>query len=401
MMYKNISTCIVCQKNFQSTSKSKYCSDNCKYTKKCELCSKEFKASSAYTKYCSNKCRNKRCINVCIVCGKQFRSGAENSKFCNNECRNKFGYKCVCAKCQNEFFSKIPNTKYCSYSCYDNAYSNICIVCDKEFNSRYPNTEYCSDSCRRNLYINTCISCSKEFRSMSNNAKFCSSKCMKTCTIEVICEYCKKAFKKSSISTVRVCSTKCRSLLEKDNYRKRKNSKMLTKSNYEDIVTYNVKEIIQKGIDGRNNFGISRNYYIDGFTSLRKTEVQERDNYTCRVCGKANSLEVHHIVKAIHGGDSKLDNLITLCISCHRAIDTLDIEYALKKCINNAEKYLGIIYVKDEFTIKERIELSILELNSIYRKISRLAEKLNDEIEIQESLIQLNDTIDKMQDSIE
>lgn len=69
--------------------------------------------------------------------------------------------------------------------------------------------------------------------------------------------------------------------------------------------------------------------------------------------------------------------------------------------MRNAEKYLDLIYVKDEFTTKERMELSILELNAIYSKLSRLGLKFNDEIEIQESLIQLNEIIEKMQDSIE
>lgn len=402
MSNKSKFICKTCGKELDTDNpRTKYCSDECKYTKECEICGQKFKGSSNSVRFCSDECRNKRCLNTCIVCNEQFRSSSIKSKFCSNECKDKFTYKCICFKCGKDFHSKTPNTKYCSYDCYNNAYSNICSVCGNIFNGRYPNTKYCSEMCRKNMYVIKCKVCDKKFRSQSSGAQYCSSECMKIPTTEVICECCNKTFKRSSTSILRTCSDECRKISEKNRYKKEKKTKTLTKSNYKYMVIFTVKEIIQKGIEARDSFGISRNYHVDGFTSVKRVETEKRDNYTCRVCGKKNSLEVHHIIKVIHGGNSDLDNLITLCRSCHRAIDTLDLDYALKKCMRNAEKYLGLIYVKDEFTTKERMELSILELNAIYSKLSRLGLKLNDEIEIQESLIQLNEIIEKMQDSIE
>lgn len=56
-----------------------------------------------------------------------------------------------------------------------------------------------------------------------------------------------------------------------------------------------------------------------------KSKVLERDNFSCCVCGKKANLEVHHIepIRFFKPKDreekgNNLDNLITLCLSCHR-----------------------------------------------------------------------------------
>jgi len=55
-------------------------------------------------------------------------------------------------------------------------------------------------------------------------------------------------------------------------------------------------------------------------------KVLERDHYLCQICfrdhsdGKRSSLAVHHLI----GRSNKLDNLITLCSSCHRVITALN-----------------------------------------------------------------------------
>lgn len=43
-----------------------------------------------------------------------------------------------------------------------------------------------------------------------------------------------------------------------------------------------------------------------------------RDNYTCQQCHRANiQLQVHHIIPTNQNGADDLNNLITLCLSCH------------------------------------------------------------------------------------
>lgn len=63
---------------------------------------------------------------------------------------------------------------------------------------------------------------------------------------------------------------------------------------------------------------------------LRRYDVHMRDGYACTECGWPNGfkvrrreLHVHHIIPVSRGGDSSLDNLITLCHICHSKVDSL------------------------------------------------------------------------------
>lgn len=50
--------------------------------------------------------------------------------------------------------------------------------------------------------------------------------------------------------------------------------------------------------------------------SLVRETILERD-IRCQRCRSESNLEVHHIIPHADGGSHKLDNLITLCHSCH------------------------------------------------------------------------------------
>ena len=51
-----------------------------------------------------------------------------------------------------------------------------------------------------------------------------------------------------------------------------------------------------------------------------RREVLARDKHRCQApgCGRTRFLEVHHIVARQKGGTNQLENLVTLCGSCHR-----------------------------------------------------------------------------------
>lgn len=50
-----------------------------------------------------------------------------------------------------------------------------------------------------------------------------------------------------------------------------------------------------------------------------KLMVKSRDGYTCQDCGIKQDLQVHHKTYAHHGDEKNhLDDLITLCHTCHR-----------------------------------------------------------------------------------
>ena len=51
---------------------------------------------------------------------------------------------------------------------------------------------------------------------------------------------------------------------------------------------------------------------------LLRERVLERDGWRCQLCGSPGNLQVHHR-KSRRLGDDSAQNLITLCIDCHRA----------------------------------------------------------------------------------
>lgn len=56
------------------------------------------------------------------------------------------------------------------------------------------------------------------------------------------------------------------------------------------------------------------------WTYIRR-RILERDNNTCQHCGAVDRLEVHHIIKRADGGSNDDDNLVTLCVPCHRRVE--------------------------------------------------------------------------------
>jgi 5-methylcytosine-specific restriction endonuclease McrA len=49
-------------------------------------------------------------------------------------------------------------------------------------------------------------------------------------------------------------------------------------------------------------------------------QVLRRDSWRCQSCGKMSNLEVHHKELRSHAGGDFEDNLITLCVDCHRSL---------------------------------------------------------------------------------
>jgi len=49
-------------------------------------------------------------------------------------------------------------------------------------------------------------------------------------------------------------------------------------------------------------------------------QVLGRDSWRCQDCGSASQLQVHHLRFRSALGDDDIENLITLCFSCHERI---------------------------------------------------------------------------------
>jgi 5-methylcytosine-specific restriction endonuclease McrA len=48
-------------------------------------------------------------------------------------------------------------------------------------------------------------------------------------------------------------------------------------------------------------------------------KVLTRDGWRCQICGSSSNLQVHHITRRSSLGNDEEENLITLCVNCHRA----------------------------------------------------------------------------------
>jgi len=49
-----------------------------------------------------------------------------------------------------------------------------------------------------------------------------------------------------------------------------------------------------------------------------RPRVLRRDVWKCQFCGTMSNLEVHHRKFRSHSGADSEENLITLCVDCHR-----------------------------------------------------------------------------------
>ena len=47
---------------------------------------------------------------------------------------------------------------------------------------------------------------------------------------------------------------------------------------------------------------------------------KERDHSICQACGSICSPEGHHIIDYQYGGNADIDNIVTLCHSCHKQV---------------------------------------------------------------------------------
>lgn len=50
------------------------------------------------------------------------------------------------------------------------------------------------------------------------------------------------------------------------------------------------------------------------------------DGMRCTSCGSAENVQVHHIRYPVVWGEERMDDLITLCDSCHKELHAVDIE---------------------------------------------------------------------------
>jgi predicted nucleic acid-binding Zn ribbon protein len=213
----------------------------------------------------------------CLNCGKEILYFPSNPrKFCSRKCKYEWKHRISleikkCPVCGRNFVRKRSlKQKYCSIECRGKARRiyKKCLNCGKFFWAKRKDAKFCSYDCSvtfRRAHMRKCIVCGKPIK--SKNKKFCSYICM--------------------------------GIFYSDFY---------------------------KGDRNPNWRGGLEKYDLEW--EINKLIALKRDKFTCQLCGKTScALQVHHIIplsKAKNREEVKrlnsLDNLITLCLSCHNKL---------------------------------------------------------------------------------
>jgi len=65
-----------------------------------------------------------------------------------------------------------------------------------------------------------------------------------------------------------------------------------------------------------------------GYVSSKiRTAVLQRDHHQCLACGSQDNLTIAHITPISRGGNSELENLQTLCVSCGKDVHGLGVNF--------------------------------------------------------------------------
>lgn len=216
----------------------------------------------------------------------------------------------TCERCGKPFgkawFPSRDKPKFCGPECRKSRKTIECEVCKKPFEtyaSRY--SKYCSKKCTnigvRRKANKICLFCGK-YHNKPNKRKYCSYKCCiehrRSLMPKKTCPYCGKVFSERS-RYLKYCSQKCSS------------------------------KAVGLQLTGENSPNWKGGISYDRGENWRQQSnlARKRDNYTCQQCGKQKftrpRFPVHHIVPfrefsiERYEEANKLENLITLCTSCH------------------------------------------------------------------------------------
>lgn len=305
----------------------------------------------------------------CISCKESFVSNQHHIHYCSDECKEKLKYTCECRMCEVEFRYNHDRV-YCS----DNCKRTRCIRCEEVFVFRSsPNEKYCSAECKKIHLTKKCRYCDDDFVSITGS-DFCSNDCKrgyaKIGKKAALCKNCKKiiTFAKDYWSPI-YCDDECRIEHVAGIHKQKLKKKKPKESDVEDIVSFRVESLLSRKRDFIVNMRTGLNYsLIDSFNDTHRERILERDEYSCFICEQDHGLEVHHILPRGLGGDNSDDNLVALCIKCHRAVETGDVNHAVRKCVERAKRNFGIIKEKHEIKMNQNEFANLLgyELSKIF-----------------------------------
>jgi ferredoxin len=181
----------------------------------------------------------------------------------------------------------------------------VCVVCGERFIAKRSDAMYCSEKC-------------KHFIENENVKTKRAATDWKAILQPKKCEFCGNDFipNKHNYAWVKYCSQKCLN---------RAMSKQSIESGKKKINRIRYREKHREQINKHDRDYINR----ETFSGNRQLAL-ERDEFKCVMCGSEQNLHIHHKDETgiFSVGDKEkinndLENLITLCASCHRKVHSI------------------------------------------------------------------------------
>ena len=236
---------------------------------------------------------------VCRFCTKQFvrRQRCYGNRFCSSRCvsdwtQSQHSEQATCLRCQKPIWkwkSQIGNVKH------ERKY------CSKQ----------CMDLFRRSLRPwFECSKCGKQFQrspSLKGKAKYCSAICTGTAkqNLERSCLHCQRDFHITLFTqpTAKFCSFTCK--------------------------------VVHEGIARRKEITPHRRLQRAAWRKISRAVI-ERDGGKCTRCGDDKYLAAHHVIPWRLTHDDSMENLITLCGSCHFHVEWAgrELPLAVRRSLN-------------------------------------------------------------------
>lgn len=191
---------------------------------------------------------------------------------------------------------------------------------------------FCSSSCsgtyRTHRVAKICQRCGVSFSVIASrtDARFCSQTCISEQVVQS-CVYCGTAYhiKRSHAHKRQTCSRRCAALLrgkEKRSPRQGKSQSASTRAK----VAAGLRRYFNNDPTKHPRYRGGHSHYRGPSWYEQREKARARDGTACRVCGVTQEqlgkrLSVHHITPFRYFADSRvanhIDNLISLCQSCH------------------------------------------------------------------------------------
>jgi 5-methylcytosine-specific restriction endonuclease McrA len=146
--------------------------------------------------------------------------------------------------------------------------------------------------------------------------------------VEKICEVCGKAFYVPASEThIKHCSQKCYFADRWGNSHKEIRTCVICNNPFEVFASdkqVTCSKNCSNEYKSRNSQGEKSVFwrggkmapYIEEWQTQRRA-ARERDGHKCVLCGSTDRIQVHHIIPFRYSQSHELDNLVTLCRSCH------------------------------------------------------------------------------------